>query len=159
MPEREPMPGFELVKDLAELDRQLAEKVAEARRAADQKVKNAETEAQRLLAEAEAQIRQLEEEAATAARRGQMPGWPRRAHTRAEEEQEGLRSQALPNLAERRGIHSLQGPAVIARMEKLFIVGAKRWAPSVLFKLQQAGVVHIDALPQDELQADPRLGR
>ena len=29
MPEREPMPGFELVKDLAELDRELAEKVEE----------------------------------------------------------------------------------------------------------------------------------
>ena len=42
---------------------------------------------------------------------------------------------------------------MIARMEKLYIVGAKRWAPTVLFKLQQAGVVQIDELPRDELQA------
>ncbi len=42
---------------------------------------------------------------------------------------------------------------MIARMEKLYIVGAKRWAPTVLFKLQQAGVVQIDALPQDQLKA------
>jgi V/A-type H+-transporting ATPase subunit I len=42
---------------------------------------------------------------------------------------------------------------VIARMEKLYIVGAKKWAPQILFKLQQAGVVQIDALPQDPLKA------
>ncbi len=42
---------------------------------------------------------------------------------------------------------------MIARMEKLYIVGAKKWAPTVLFELQQAGVVQIDALPQDGLGA------
>jgi V/A-type H+-transporting ATPase subunit I len=42
---------------------------------------------------------------------------------------------------------------VIARMAKLYIVGAKRWVPTVLFELQQAGVVQIDALPQDQLSA------
>ena len=42
---------------------------------------------------------------------------------------------------------------MIARMEKLYIVGAKKWAPTVLYKLQQAGVVQIDALPQDRLRA------
>jgi V/A-type H+-transporting ATPase subunit I len=42
---------------------------------------------------------------------------------------------------------------VIARMEKLYIVGAKKWAPTVLFKLQQAGIVQIDTLPQDQLGA------
>jgi V/A-type H+-transporting ATPase subunit I len=42
---------------------------------------------------------------------------------------------------------------VIARMEKLYIVGAKKWAPTILFKLQQAGVVQIDDLPQDQLSA------
>jgi V/A-type H+-transporting ATPase subunit I len=42
---------------------------------------------------------------------------------------------------------------VIARMERLYIVGAKKWAPTVLFALQQAGIVQIDALPQEPLGA------
>ena len=152
MPARESMPGFELVKDLADLDRRLTEKVAEARRAADQKVKNAEAEAERLLAEAEEQIRRLAEEARQQRRRGRCQGGRGSPHQGGGRE----RRPPFPGSAEppaRRGIHSLQGPAVIARMEKLYIVGAKRWAPTVLFKLQQAGVVQIDALPRDELQA------
>jgi V/A-type H+-transporting ATPase subunit I len=40
---------------------------------------------------------------------------------------------------------------VIARMEKLFLVGPKRLAPEVLGALQQAGVVHVDPLPTDRL--------
>ena len=152
MPERESMPGFELVKDLADLDRRLAEKVAEARRAADQKIKDAEAEAERLLAEAEAQIRRLTEEATTAARRGKCQGGRGGSHQgRGRERRSPFPGSAKPPA--RREIHSLQGPAVIARMEKLYIVGAKKWAPTVLFKLQQAGVVQIDALPQDQLQA------
>ena len=152
MPERESIPGFELVKDLADLDRRLAEKVAEAHRAADQQIKDAAAESERLLAEAEDQIRRLEEEARQQ-RAEEAARVAEAARTRAEEEKAALRSQALPNLPQRRGIHSLQGPAVIARMEKLYIVGAKKWAPTVLFKLQQAGVVQIDELPRDELQA------
>ncbi len=97
MPERESMPGFELVKDLADLDRQLAEKVAEARRSADQKIKNAAAEAERLLAEAEENIRRLVEEARQQ-RAEENARVAEAAHTRAEEAQEGLRSQALPNL-------------------------------------------------------------
>jgi V/A-type H+-transporting ATPase subunit I len=42
---------------------------------------------------------------------------------------------------------------VIARMEKLFMVGPKSAAPTLLFKLQQAGVVQIDSLPADQLSA------
>ena len=42
---------------------------------------------------------------------------------------------------------------MIARMGKLFIVGAKKLAPTVLFQLQQAGVVQIDSLPHDQLRA------
>jgi V/A-type H+-transporting ATPase subunit I len=38
-------------------------------------------------------------------------------------------------------------------MEKLYIVGAKKGAPTVLFNLQQAGIVQIDPLPQDQLKA------
>jgi len=42
---------------------------------------------------------------------------------------------------------------VIARMEKFFIVGAKKLAPTVLSQLQHAGVVQIDSLPDDQLRA------
>jgi V/A-type H+-transporting ATPase subunit I len=42
---------------------------------------------------------------------------------------------------------------VIVPMEKLFIVGAKRMAPTVLSKLQEAGVVQIDALPHEQMRA------
>lgn len=97
MPERESMPGFELVKDLADLDRRLDEKVTEARRAADQKVKDAAAEAERLLAEAEDQIRRWEEEARQQ-RAEEDARVAEAARTKAEEEKEGLRSQALPNL-------------------------------------------------------------
>ena len=38
---------------------------------------------------------------------------------------------------------------MIARMEKLFLVGPKRLAPAVLLRLQQAGVVQIDTLRTD----------
>ena len=40
---------------------------------------------------------------------------------------------------------------MIARMEKLFIVGSKRLAPTVLFTLQQVGVVQVDSVPRDRL--------
>jgi vacuolar-type H+-ATPase subunit H len=91
------MPGLELVKNLADLDRELTEKVAEARRAADQQVKDAEAEAQRLLAEAEAQIRQWEEESRKQS--AEENAWLVEAtRNRAQEEKERLRSQALPNL-------------------------------------------------------------
>jgi V/A-type H+-transporting ATPase subunit I len=40
---------------------------------------------------------------------------------------------------------------VIARMEKLFLVGTKKLAPTVILQLQQAGVVQIDALPDDQM--------
>jgi V/A-type H+-transporting ATPase subunit I len=40
---------------------------------------------------------------------------------------------------------------VIARMDKIFIVGPKRLAPEILFMLQQAGVVQVDSLPKDQL--------
>jgi V/A-type H+-transporting ATPase subunit I len=40
---------------------------------------------------------------------------------------------------------------VIARMEKLFLIGPKRLAPEILFELQQVGVVQIDSLRSDEI--------
>jgi V/A-type H+-transporting ATPase subunit I len=40
---------------------------------------------------------------------------------------------------------------VIAPMEKLFIVGPKRLAPTLLLELQHAGVVQVDPLPRDQM--------
>lgn len=51
------MQGLDLVKDLAELERELAKKLDEAHRSAEQKVADAEEESQRILGEADAQIR------------------------------------------------------------------------------------------------------
>ncbi|MHB8070068.1 MAG: V-type ATP synthase subunit I [Desulfobaccales bacterium] len=55
---------------------------------------------------------------------------------------------------------------MIARMEKLFLVGPKRLAPRVLSKLQQAGVVQVDPVPRDQMgeyrlepEAETRLRR
>jgi vacuolar-type H+-ATPase subunit H len=91
------MQGVELIKYIADLDGELAEKVAEARRAAEQKIKNAEVESARLLAEAEAQIRVMDAEAKRwiseeSARLAED------AHSRAAAEKTLLRSQGLPNL-------------------------------------------------------------
>jgi V/A-type H+-transporting ATPase subunit G/H len=91
------MPGFELVQDLADLDRDLSEKVAEARRSADQKIKDAQVEAKHLLSEAEAQIRGLQEQAQKQNAEENVR-LLEAAGKRAEEEKERLRAQALPNL-------------------------------------------------------------
>ena len=55
---------------------------------------------------------------------------------------------------------------MIGRMEKLFMVGPKRLAPSILLSLQGAGVVQIDPLRTDEMNGyrldhgeEVRLGR
>lgn len=42
---------------------------------------------------------------------------------------------------------------MIARMEMLFMVGPKRLAPLVLSRLQRAGVVQVDPVPQDRMGA------
>jgi vacuolar-type H+-ATPase subunit H len=91
------MQGLELIKNLAELDQELAEKVEETRRSAEDRVNRAEAESQRLLDEAEAQISRMTEEART-----QMAevnaSLTKDAHQRAAAEQERLRRQAVPNL-------------------------------------------------------------
>jgi vacuolar-type H+-ATPase subunit H len=91
------MPGFELVKDLADLDHELSEKVEVARRSADQKIQTAQAEAKRLLAETEAQMRRLAEEAKKQSAE-ENARLLEAAGRRAEAEKEHLRSQALPNL-------------------------------------------------------------
>jgi vacuolar-type H+-ATPase subunit H len=93
----ERMQGFELVKNLAELDRQLSEKLEEARRSAADRIKSAEEERTRLLAEAEAQIRQMHEES-RARIVEQSSQLAEEARTRAQAEKERLRQQAGPNL-------------------------------------------------------------
>jgi vacuolar-type H+-ATPase subunit H len=91
------MPGLELIKNLAELDRELTEKVAGAHWSAEQRLKRAEAESQRLLAEAEAQIRQMEEASRThiAAASAKLA---EDARQRAAAAQERLRAQGLANL-------------------------------------------------------------
>ena len=44
---------------------------------------------------------------------------------------------------------------MIARMDKLFMLASKRLAPKILLRLQQAGVVQVDPLPENELGAYP----
>jgi vacuolar-type H+-ATPase subunit H len=91
------MQGLELIKNLADLDRELTERVEETRGAADQRIKSGEAESQRLLAEAEAQIHQMNEASKAqivqeCAKLGEDAG------QRATAERERMRSQALPNL-------------------------------------------------------------
>jgi vacuolar-type H+-ATPase subunit H len=91
------MQGQELIKHLAEVDRELGDKLEEARRSAEDRIKGAEEESQRLLAEAEAQINQKQEASQTriAAARSKLA---EEARVRIATEQEGLRRQAEPNL-------------------------------------------------------------
>jgi vacuolar-type H+-ATPase subunit H len=91
------MQGVELIKYIANLDSELAEKVAEARRVADQKIKTAEVESTRLLAEAEAEIRMLEAETKRLISE-ESARLAEDAHSRAAAEKTLLRSQGLPNL-------------------------------------------------------------
>ncbi len=93
----ERMQGFELIRNLAELDRQLTEKLEEARRSAGDRIKSAEEERKRILAEAEAQTRQMHEES-RARIAEQSSKLAEEARSRAQAEKERLRQQAEPNL-------------------------------------------------------------
>ena len=53
------MEGLELLEELAEIERELAEKLHDARGSAESRIKAAEEEGQRILAEADAEIRQM----------------------------------------------------------------------------------------------------
>lgn len=55
------MQGTELVKDLAEIERDLAERLNQARQSADDIIKQAEQEKSRILAEADEQIQKEED--------------------------------------------------------------------------------------------------
>ncbi|MEJ2672788.1 MAG: V-type ATPase subunit subunit G family protein [Deltaproteobacteria bacterium] len=88
--------GLELIKNLAELDRELTDRVEAARRSAELRIKRAEEESRRLVAEAEAQIRRLEEDS-RARLTEDRARLAEEARTRAAGEKECLHSQAEPN--------------------------------------------------------------
>jgi V/A-type H+-transporting ATPase subunit G/H len=95
--ERGSMRGLGLVKDLAELERDLAQKLEEARRSAERGIKSAEEEAGRIMGEVEAQIRQLTD-ASEARIAEQEEKLAKEARKRAQEESRRIREQASPNL-------------------------------------------------------------
>ena len=87
------MDGFDLVKNLAERERELSGRLEEARRSAGERVKAAETEARRILAETEAEIGWLDEQSRTlAAEEGRKLA--REAQERALKETEEIRKGA-----------------------------------------------------------------
>jgi vacuolar-type H+-ATPase subunit H len=87
------MQGLELVKHLAERDRELVTKLEETRRCADGRIANAKEKARRIMNEADIQIRQMSE-ASKARITGEGNKLAEEAHTRAEAEADRLRRQA-----------------------------------------------------------------
>jgi vacuolar-type H+-ATPase subunit H len=89
--------GLELVKDLAELERELAKKLDEARRSVEGRIANAEEKARRILMEADAQIRQMAD--TLKARIGsESEKIAEEAHVRAEADALLIQQQAAPNV-------------------------------------------------------------
>jgi vacuolar-type H+-ATPase subunit H len=89
--------GLDLVKDLAELERELAKKLDEAHQSAKQRVAGAEQEAQRILAEADAQIRVMADTwNARIAQENEK--YTEDARVRAESEARRIREQAERNM-------------------------------------------------------------
>jgi len=91
------MQGDELVKDLADLDRELALKLEEALRSADQRIAGAEDKSRRILSEADIQIRRMEE-AAKARITAEDEKLAAEAQARAEAEAARIRRQADSNI-------------------------------------------------------------
>lgn len=91
------MQGLEMIKNLADLDQQLAAKVEETRRVAADRIKSAAEESQRLLAEAQAQIQQMSEESRIRIAE-ESAKFAEEARALAAAEKERLTSQALPNI-------------------------------------------------------------
>jgi vacuolar-type H+-ATPase subunit H len=91
------MQGLELIKNLAEIDRDFAEKVEETRRLAEHRIKRAEEESKRLLDDTEAQIGQMEKASRTRIAE-ESAELAEDARIRAVREKERLHSQAVPNL-------------------------------------------------------------
>jgi vacuolar-type H+-ATPase subunit H len=89
--------GLDLVKDLAELERELATKLDEAHRSANQRIEGAEQEAQRILTEADAQIRLMADTwKARIAKESEK--YTEDARVRAEADAQRIRAQAERNM-------------------------------------------------------------
>ncbi len=91
------MQGFDLVKELAEIERELAERLDAARRTAEGRVAQAEEDARRILAEADVRIGQMEQ-ALEARIKQESEKYAQEAQARAEAETRSIRQQADPNI-------------------------------------------------------------
>ena len=89
--------GLELVKDLAELERKLANKLDEARRAAEQRIAGAEEEARRILASGDAEVRQMGDVLKTRIAK-ESERYAEEGRTHGEAEAERIRQQADSNI-------------------------------------------------------------
>jgi V/A-type H+-transporting ATPase subunit G/H len=86
-----------LVRELAEIEGELAKKLDEARRSAEDRVAKAEEEARRILAETDTQIRQMEE-TLNARIAQESEKYAKEAQARSEAEAQRIRRQADPNI-------------------------------------------------------------
>ena len=87
----------ELVKDLAEIERELSRKLDEARQAAERRVAEAEEEARRILTDSDAEIRQMADTfRVRMAEEGEKIAGE--SNSRAEAEAEHIRQKAEQNI-------------------------------------------------------------
>jgi vacuolar-type H+-ATPase subunit H len=91
------MQGLDVVKDLAELERELAKKLDEAHRSAEQKIADAEEESRRILVKADAQIR-LMADTWKARIAEESEKYAEDARVRGEAEAQRIREQAERNM-------------------------------------------------------------
>ena len=91
------MQGLKLVKDLAEVETELAKKLGETHRVAEQRIAKAEEEARRILQEANAQINQLVDNLKVRIAL-ETERLAEEGRSRAEAEAEQIRQQASGNM-------------------------------------------------------------
>jgi vacuolar-type H+-ATPase subunit H len=89
--------GMDLVKNLAELERELATKLDEAHQSAEHRIASAAEEARHILAEADAQIRQMADTSKVRIAK-ENEKYAEGAHARAEAEAQDIREQAERNI-------------------------------------------------------------
>ncbi len=91
------MEGFDIVNELAEIERELAKKLDEARRSAETRVAKGEEDARRILADADSKIREMEETLEARITR-EKEKRAQEAQAKAEAETQHIRQQADPNI-------------------------------------------------------------
>jgi vacuolar-type H+-ATPase subunit H len=91
------MEGFELLEELAEIERELAEKLHEARRSAERRIKGAEEEGLSILAEADAEIRQMADRSKARIVKNEEKA-AEEAQARAEAGSASIQRRAAPNI-------------------------------------------------------------